>query len=208
MSVRGVAHYLPVREIVRHDNNARGANHPPQDWGGRGVNDAVRRSAARLNCACAFAEPNRRAHDSELRAIADAEFCERIVQMRPDGCKFQIKLPRNLLVGKDPAPRARRRSALASRQLCQREPTEPPGYVGRALDALERLHQTGCDQAEQVDLVAIEIGMSVLAPDADVADAVAAIEGEQVDAVVVSGRTQEIVVDFGSRQVAVGDDAR
>src|SRR5215212_11873052 len=48
--------------------------------------------------------------------------------------------------------------------------------------------------------------MSVFAPDSDVADAVATVEGEEVDAVVMSGGTEEVVVDFRSHQIAVRDD--
>src|SRR3954467_6882192 len=36
----------------------------------------------------------------QLCAVADAEFCECIVQMGADGCELQIKPSRNLLVGK------------------------------------------------------------------------------------------------------------
>src|SRR5579883_1445302 len=70
---------------------------------------------------------------------------------------------------------------------------------------LHRPRETSLDQAQKPRLGSVEIGSSVPPPDPDVANAVLAVEGIEIDAVIVAFGAQEIVVDLGLRQVAMGD---
>jgi len=98
--------------------------------------------------------------------------------MGTNGRKLQIEPSRNLLVGKAVC-REFGDLGLAWRQS-GRFWSRPSLELGARLDALQRPCETRCDEAEQTDLVAIEIGVSVFAPGPDVADTVAAVESERL----------------------------